>query len=216
MVSAGGRRILLSDIGGILVGFSWERAISHWAAASATDAETIRGRFAIDDQFELFETGSLTSAAYFAHLRQTLHVAVSDGELTAGWNAIFTGVDGEVKQLLEESRTSGVRVIGVTNTNTVHLTAWWPWYQAEFPVFDAVYASPEIGCRKPDRAFFDYVLRVEGVGVEDDVVFVDDVAENVDGASRAGIPGFVYHNVEQMRMQLHDRGFIPAGGLRHA
>jgi glucose-1-phosphatase len=202
------RRIVLCDLGGVVVEVSFDLAITSWATASECDRAELRGRFRIDDEFEAFEAGRLTTEDYFDHLRACLEVDLSDTVLVSGWNAIYLGLKADVLDIVKELRDGDVRVVGVTNTNPVHLAHWFPWYNEEFPVFDALYISTELQCRKPEPQFFEIVLQAEGVVADDRVVFVDDSEENVLGAYGSGIEGFQFHDASEMRTELRERGFL--------
>ena len=202
------KRVLLCDLGGVLVEFSFDLAIEHWASASGADRAALGRQFRVDDEFEAFEAGRLTTEGYFDHLRACLDLDLSDKEMMSGWNAIYLGVNQEVLSLLKELRASGVRVVGVTNTNPAHLAHWFPWYERDFPVFDELYISSQLQCRKPERRFFELVARSEGIVKGDHVIFVDDSEQNVDGAHRSGIEGFLFHDSDQMRVELRERKLL--------
>jgi putative hydrolase of the HAD superfamily len=192
----------------VLVEFSFDLAIEYWASASGRDVSALRREFCVDDEFEAFEAGRITTERYFEHLRVSLDLDLPDVEIASGWNEIYLGVNQEVLDLLEELRGAGVRVVGVTNTNPVHLAHWFPWYQRDFPVFEELYISAHMQCRKPERRFFEIVMRAEELDHDDRVVFVDDGEQNVLGAHRFGIDGFVFHDPDQMRMELRERRLL--------
>jgi putative hydrolase of the HAD superfamily len=193
----------------VLVEFSFDLALEHWATASGGDLPTLRDRFRIDEEFNAFEAGRLTTKGYFEHLRSRLGLRLTDEEMASGWNGIYLGVNREVLHLLEQLRAAGVRVVGVTNTNPVHLGYWFPWYKKEFPVFDELYISTQLQCRKPEPRFFEIVLHAEGIVKGDRVIFVDDARANVLGAHRSGIEGFLFHGADEMRVELRERGLLP-------
>jgi glucose-1-phosphatase len=199
---------LLCELGGVLVEFSFDLAIDYWASASGSDRAALRREFCVDDEFEAFEAGRITTEDYFDHVRARLELELSDSDMAAGWNAIYLGVNHDVLNLLEELRAAGVRVVGVTNTNPVHLAHWFPWYQRDFPVFDELYISTQLQCRKPERRFFEVVLHAEGIAKGDHVIFVDDAEQNVVGAHRSGIEGFLFHDPDQMRVELLERRLL--------
>jgi putative hydrolase of the HAD superfamily len=192
-----------------LVEFSFDLALESWASASGSNRAALGQKFRVDDEFEAFEAGRLTTEGYFDHLRACLELDLSDTEIMSGWNAIYFGVNQDVLSLLKELRATGVRVIGVTNTNPVHLAHWFPWYQRDFPVFDELYISSRLQCRKPERQFFELVTQAEGIVKGDHVIFVDDSEQNVLGAHRSGIEGFIFHDPDQMRMELRERKLLP-------
>lgn len=187
---------------------SFDRAIEQWASASGADSAALGRQFRVDDEFEAFEAGGLTTEGYFDHLRACLELDLSDTEMMSGWNAIYLGVNQDVFSLLEEVRASGVRVVGVTNTNPAHLAHWFPWYQRDFPVFDELYISSQLQCRKPERRFYELVVEGERIVKGDHVIFVDDSEQNVDGALRSGIEGFLFHDPDQMRAELRERKLL--------
>ena len=73
-----------------------------------------------------------------------------------------------------------------TNTNAEHQAAWQTHHGECLRAFEKIYASWQIGRRKPDRDAFLWVAGDMGV-VPGDILFLDDSAENVDGARAAGL-----------------------------
>jgi glucose-1-phosphatase len=208
MRSSESKRVLLCDVGGVLIEFSFDLALEYWASTSGSDRAALRHRFRIDDEFEAFEAGRITTQGDFDHVRRCLGLDLSDTDMASGWNAIYLGVNQDVRNLLDELRAAGVRVVGVTNTNPMHLAHWFPWYQSDFPVFDELYISTQLQCRKPEGRFFEVVMQAEGIVKSDQVIFVDDAEQNVLGAHRSGIEGFLFHDPDQMRVELRRRGLL--------
>jgi glucose-1-phosphatase len=202
------KRVLLCDLGGVVVELSFDLAIEYWASAAGRDKAALRDQFCVDDEFEAFEAGRISTEHYFDHVRASLDMDLSDADMSSGWNSIYLGVNQDVLNLLEDLRATGVRVVGVTNTNPVHLAHWFPWYQRDFPVFDELYISTQLQCRKPERRFFEFVIEGEGIVRGDHVIFVDDAEQNVLGAHRSGVEGFVFHDSDQMREELRGRGLF--------
>ena len=64
---------------------------------------------------------------------------------------------------------------------------------------EAKIVSADIKAVKPDKAFFDYVLKTYDLKA-DECFFIDDLAQNVKGAYECGIDGYQYNgNVELLR-----------------
>jgi len=74
--------------------------------------------------------------------------------------------------------------------------------------FDRVLASCHLGARKPDAVFF-HALLDELDCRADEVVFVDDREENVDGARQVGIPSHRYRDAAGVRDFLAEHGVLP-------
>lgn len=67
------------------------------------------------------------------------------------------------------------------------------------------YVSYQLRTLKPDPAFYRTVIEGEQCDPQD-MVFIDDLAENVEGARRAGMQGIVFKVAEQLRQSLAELG----------
>ncbi len=68
-------------------------------------------------------------------------------------------------------------------------------------VFDVSLFSAEVGLRKPDERFYQYIL--ERLGVEpDEAVFVDDFEPNVQAARQIGLQAIQFCTPDQARAEL--------------
>lgn len=68
-----------------------------------------------------------------------------------------------------------------------------------FKLLEAKIVSADIKAVKPDKAFFDYVLKTYDLKA-DECFFIDDLAQNIKGAYECGIDGYQYNgNVELLR-----------------
>jgi len=110
---------LLFDIGGVIIDIDFECAFRSWAAAAGVSSDTMRARFAFDEPYECHERGEITAVEYFAALRSSLQVNLSDAALAAGWNAIHLNERPGIRALL---RTAAERfpLYAFTNSNPVH------------------------------------------------------------------------------------------------
>ncbi len=104
-----------------------------------------------------------------------------------------------IKGVVASLRTSGHRVVTGSNTYYGH----WDYLKAMEPSplcgFDKLYASHEIHLSKPDRQFYEYIMKAEGYGPTE-TVFIDDSQRNLEGAKALGITTFWYHeNNEELR-----------------
>ena len=68
-------------------------------------------------------------------------------------------------------------------------------------LFDGIYCSCEIGSKKPEPAFYEYILQdlaKRGIG-KDEILFVDDTPTHAEGAKQAGIEDYLYKNCEEFK-----------------
>ena len=178
-------KALLFDLGGVVVDISFEQALEHWSHPSGVPAETLKSRFAFDAAYEQHERGEVEAGEYFASLRTTLGVTLSDEQLKAGWNAIFLGEITRTVDLLR--RLEGkVPLYAFSNTNATHKAFCYKGYSDALAPFERVFVSSDIGKRKPERDAFVHVASEIGVGLER-IMFFDDTKENVVAAEALGM-----------------------------
>jgi putative hydrolase of the HAD superfamily len=198
---------VLFDLGGVLVDFSFDRALAHWAAYSALSIEQLKQRFAHDLPYQRHERGEIASRDYFDHLAATLQLSATQDEIARGWNDIFIGEINETRALLEQVRNR-IPCFAFTNTNAEHMAVWTALYPDMFAAFKQVFASHEIGLRKPERAAFDYICRHTGVSAAS-FLFFDDLEENVAGARVAGLQAVQVRSPADVEAALRGFGVLP-------
>jgi putative hydrolase of the HAD superfamily len=72
--------------------------------------------------------------------------------------------------------------------------------------FDEIVYSAELGVCKPDRVFFTSAQQRMGVTVAQSILFVDDRADNVDGARMCGWRAMLYRGPESLAGALAQWG----------
>jgi putative hydrolase of the HAD superfamily len=176
---------LLFDLGGVVIDIDFERVLDHWGRFSRYTRDQLRARCVLDEVYERYERNEVGDADFFAHVRTLLGLQADDAEIAAGWNAVFVGLNARVMaQVVRATR----RVPGfvLTNTSACHQATWTRAYPVLFETFSGVFASTDLGMRKPERRAFDAV--VERIGVDPArILFFDDMPVNVAGARAAGL-----------------------------
>jgi glucose-1-phosphatase len=131
------------------------------------------------------ERGTLPIGDYLEHLRRTLSLALTDDELLAGWNDIWTGMNAHVGPLLAVA-SDAFPLYALTNSNPTHQAVWSQRFAEPLGVFVSTFVSSEIGHRKPEPEAFDHVASMIGATPQN-ILFFDDGRENVAGAREAGM-----------------------------
>ncbi len=198
---------VLSDLGGVLIDFSFDLATAEWARLAGVDADVLAERLVMDGAWEQFETGDLSEREFCGHLRQSCGFTLTDDELLEGWNCIYIGVNREVERLLREVAGRGVRVVAVTNTNVSHQRVWRDRFAGNLEFFVAIYSSWQVGTRKPEGAFFEHALASEEIAPHE-TLFIDDQAVNVDAADSLGIDAVLYTCPEDLRDAFASRSLL--------
>ena len=195
---------LLFDIGGVVVRIDFERVFAVWAAHSGERIETIRSRFSFDPSYERHERGEIDARAYFASLRASLGIALSDAEFAEGWTAIYVGeVPGMVTLVRRLARR--LPVYAFTNSNPTHQHVWARDYADVCRAFRKVFVSWELGHRKPEADAFVAIADEIGVPLER-ILFFDDTLENVEGARTVGMPAVHVRSVADVEAAV--AGFL--------
>lgn len=176
---------LLFDLGGVLIDIDFRRALTAWQRHSRLPAAALAAAFRFDDAYQRHERGEIGAAEYFQHLASMLQLDADHDSIAQGWNAIFQGTIVEAVELVRVARAH-VPCYAFTNTNAAHMAEWQARYPEVPAAFDGIFASHQLGRRKPEAAAFEVV--VDAIGVHPgSIVFFDDVAENVAAAGASGL-----------------------------
>ncbi|GKZ56574.1 hypothetical protein AnigIFM49718_001841 [Aspergillus niger] len=93
-----------------------------------------------------------------------------------------------------------IRIYGMTNTPKEERDVLIA-ITSRSSIFDGVYISGELGMRKPELDFYQYVLRDIDLAAEQ-VVLIDDKCRNVRAAEACGMHGVVFHDYDALRRDL--------------
>ena len=176
---------LLFDLGRVVIDIHFNRAFSRWAGHACCDQKLIRERFRYDTVHKRHERGEIDSQQFFANLRASLGIDISDAQLLDGWNSILVGEMPGVSELLAKA-AGRFPLYAFTNSNREHEQYWSKQFSGILSNFKEVYVSSTIGLRKPEAEAYDYVVRAIGVSA-DRIVFFDDTLENIEGARARGL-----------------------------
>ncbi len=121
------------------------------------------------------------------------------------WLRACNDVDSRMKSAIRRLRNKGFLCCLATNQEK---------YRAGYmrkdmgfeELFDHVFTSAEIGHKKPDKEFFEHVLKMlkEEYGLEPgDIMFFDDMQEHVDSARKAGIDAHVYRDFDGFESKIN-------------
>ena len=185
LLSPGAADALLFDLGRVVLDINFNKTLECWAGHADCKPEHLIGRFARDDIYRRHETGKIGDAEYFAALRASLGVDLSDAQFLEGWNAIFAGEMPGIAALLERA-AQRLPLYAFSNTNPAHAEHLSEIYAGVLGHFREMFLSSAIGLRKPDAAAYDHVVKAIGVPASR-IVFFDDLAENIEGARARGL-----------------------------
>jgi glucose-1-phosphatase len=184
-LAPGAADALLFDLGRVVLDIDFDRVLACWAGHAGVEPASLGGRLKSDANFKRHETGEITDAEFFAGLRTSLGIDVSDAQFLQGWNAIFTGEMPGISALLARA-SKRLPLYAFSNTNRPHVEHFSTQYAEVLGHFREIFLSSAIGLRKPDAAAYDHVVKAIGVPANR-IVFFDDLAANIEGARARGL-----------------------------
>ena len=193
-----GKKVLIFDLGGVVIDLFVDRTFAAMAALGVpADMLTERGCL-MNSMMMQFDRGDITADEMFGYIKSFLPAAVRkktgaglDGEIQRVWNLMLGDIPADKLQRLAALRSAGYRVVMLSNTNSGH----WSRIEQLFieaggklpsECFDALYLSYLMRRRKPEPGIFLTLLESEGVEAAD-CLFFDDSAENCAAARALGI-----------------------------
>lgn len=179
------KQVILLDLGGVVLGIDFRRVFRFWASAAGTEESLFYENWRLDQAYKDQEVGLINFDTYCEHLSNTLSVDMSSQQWREGWNALWTEPHLRVAACFPALKTR-FKLCAFSNTNAEHAANFMQKYPEVMGAFDRIFLSHEVGCRKPSAASFKHVCQLMDVEPEQ-VTFLDDSEENVNGAIAAGM-----------------------------
>ena len=195
---------LLFDLGRVVLDLDFDRTLRTWAQHAACEPAQLASRFLRDELYRCHEKGEISDEAFFAGLRSSLGIELSDEQLIEGWNAIFIGEMPGINQLLARAARR-LPLYAFSNTNAAHVAYFSSRFAEVLRHFRKIYLSSTIGLRKPDAEAYDHVVQAIGVPA-DRIVFFDDLAENIASARQRGLKAVLVTSPEDVAKSLDALG----------
>ena len=184
-LAPGSADALLFDLGRVVLDTDFQRTLACWADHAGCAPAQLVARFSADEAYKRHERGELSDAEFFASLRGSLGIEVSDAQFLEGWNAIFAGAMPEIEPLLARA-AERLPLYAFSNTNRAHVAHFSEKYAGLLGHFRKMFLSSTIGLRKPDAEAYDHVIKEIGVPARR-IVFFDDLKENIESARARGL-----------------------------
>jgi glucose-1-phosphatase len=206
-------RAVTFDVGGVLCPSPLDefgKVDAEYGLPAGTVMSLIRG----GDVFQRVETGRMPIVDFYRHCTDTIAadhgVTVPAERLDVMLeNCMGTTMRPEMLGLVEEVKQAGYRTALLTNIFAERRE----WLHALFDdgVIDVFCDSSEVGLRKPEPPIYLKLLEMLGLPAEE-VVFVDDFAENLATARELGMATVLYETSDQVRADLVTLGVTIQNG----
>lgn len=145
-----------------------------------------------------------------ADLKETIEPHLKDwgwkgtvDELLNYWFKSEHNIDEDLVEYIQDLRKRGIKCYLATNQEK---------YRTQYMLdkmgfahsFDKVYASSQLGHRKPNQEFYDKIMEdLPGINKEE-ILFWDNAVDNVEAARQFGIKGEVYSTFEDFKQKMSD------------
>ena len=179
------------DIGGVLIKYDHEAAIKHLAGSGEYNIEAIRTLF-MEDLLYLTQTGRIAMADFYeTHVKRAMPGITLEG-LIEKYIEYFE-VNPEGFELMLELKNRGRKVYILSNLAEYHKVALEHKIPGFFEHSILNFLSYDMGYYKPEAEIYQDVIRKTGERPEN-LVFFDDLPQNIEGAKKAGMKGMVFSN----------------------
>ncbi len=207
------RPAIIFDFGNVVAFFDYQRACSRLGARLGLSGPDFQKRLTGAGFAQIasrFECGRISSAEFERTAAALAGLEINSGEFRSAWQDIFW-LNEPVAGLVRQLKAAGYRLVLGSNTNSLHADYFREQFAATLDHFDRMILSYEVGVMKPDAAFYHACVAAAGLPAEA-CVFVDDLAENVAGAVRAGLTGVRYVDTPALIADLQALGVEIAAG----
>ena len=197
-------RVLLFDVGGVLVELSGVETMLGWLGGSITTDELWR-MWLQSKSVREFETGRLAPDEFAAGVIAEFGLPVEPQQFLASFTGWPTGLYPGTLEMLAQIPSSYQRAL-LSNSNALHWTRVVSDLQLG-PAFDHHFVSHLTGRIKPDADAFEHVVDSLDCRPEQ-VLFLDDNTLNVDAAKRFGMQAVRVRGIDETKRALVERGVI--------
>lgn len=194
---------VLFDLGGVVIELGGIGALQELVGV-ASDAE-VWDRWLASPWVREFESGRCSAREFAVGVVVEWGLALSPRRFLEAFRNWPIGPYPGARSLLADVQRS-VPIGCLSNTNALH----WEWQSVEWPIlrmFDRTFLSFELGLVKPDREIFRVVAdRIPADRAQ--VLYLDDVAANVDAARSFGFRSAQVRGIAGCRPVLVEAGLL--------
>jgi glucose-1-phosphatase len=186
-----GIKAVVFDFGNVIINIDLKRTYAAFAELTFKSPEKIKGLFAENEVFKNFEIGKFNEEEFRDVIRQVIGYPLNNAEIDQAWNALLLDVPKDRWSYLEELRFK-YPIYLLSNTNITHINQCQKYFKHHFKennflsLFKKAFLSYEMGLYKPNYAIYQKVIEEIGCDPEE-ILFLDDNADNIDAASDMGI-----------------------------
>jgi putative hydrolase of the HAD superfamily len=193
---------IVTDLGQVLLRFDQEPC---WVKILATcDHPQARLQFRQVYASARIGCGLTAPETFFRQAAEAMGMRMSYADFRVAWSDMFWE-DREVIEMITQAPVRHRLVL--SNTNAIH----WDWVREQYghvlSRFDRCLASHECGVEKPDAEIYRIALSHTRLPASAHL-FIDDLAENVEGARSVGMDAVLHTDAASLREEFRRRGLV--------
>ncbi len=189
-------RVLLFDLGGVLVDFAGFRELGRMLG-EGIDSADVRKRWISSPSVQRFERAEITPREFAHGIIGELQLGLSADEFITVFVGWARGPYPGARTLLERIHKD-YRLACLSNSNQLHT----PLHRRSMePLFERYYFSDELRRVKPEPEIFEHVMRDLQVP-PDRIAFFDDTPINVEAARALGITAYQVDGLAELEATL--------------
>jgi len=195
-----GPRVLVFDIGNVLVTVDSLRAFAHLRRLFSDETLLNKALRWLESDDTRYELGLITTNTFVQEVQAQL--GLDRETFIIFWNDVFIERP-YLLPFLQELREQGYILAICSNTNALHMQILenLPW----FSLIDHVILSYQVHARKPDLMIYHAVEAATRQRAAEHLL-IDDLPENILGARAAGWDAIRFQHPEQVQAELFARG----------
>jgi len=196
----------LFDLGNTVIKLAYERVIEKICSESDAERDEIVEAFDMPGGYRDMERGLATFTQFFNFIKEHTGYRGTIRQFYELWANFFDGPIPGIDHLLERVRQK-YRVAFLSNSNEVHADVIPIEFAALFRPDDRFLFSHRFKVAKPDPEIFQRALETLGTKAAD-VVFIDDLIENVLAAKSIGMQAFQFIDATAVTQELEAAGLL--------
>lgn len=191
---------IIFDMGNVLLKYDPDFVLEKYCKSDESK-KIIKKEFFGGPEWVQGDLGLITPEGRFENVRnrvpEKFHSELSD--CSDNWEICLIPVEG-AGEFLKEVKEKGYRLFILSNASLEFYHYFPEHYSLDF--FDGVVVSADLHMIKPDKRIYEFILEKYAL-VPEECLFIDDVAENTEGAGRVGINAVQFkNNYDEIRKML--------------
>lgn len=196
----------LFDLGNTLIKLAYERVLENVCRSASLKRDELVDLLEEPGGYRDMERGAVTFREFYELIADKAGYRGSLHQFREIWSDFFDGPIAGSEDLLDRIRAK-YRVAFLSNSNEVHAELIPRRFSTLFRKDDRFVFSHRFRVAKPDPEMFRRALEVIGA-LPQNVVFIDDLIENVLAARAEGMRAFQFVDAQQLRRELVDEGLL--------